>query len=191
MFSLMWVSTMTDLHYENCVLPADYTVPEGTRKLSFYRVTFAAWPALPVGLRSLEVDSCLVEAGGIMDFGAAGPTLEVLKVGFQTFLPVAFPPELKKLGMRKLHFDEGFPALPSTLEELRMIRIYAPQASWDVLRWPAGLWSIFLSSVGMEVLPPMWPPALRKLFIEEMFIASMPPVPEYVGAWQGGDVDFV
>jgi hypothetical protein len=180
---------MTDLSYDNCVLPAEYTIPEGTDELRFYRVTFATWPRLPKSIRRLHVDSCLVEAGGVMEFGDALDSLESLHIGFQTFLPTVFPPNLQRLVLRKVNFDSGFPRLPPDLETLRMIRVYAPPSSWPD-RWPTGLKRLFMSSVGMEDFPPAWPPAMESLFIEEMFIASYPPVPNAVGDWQGGDVDF-
>lgn len=137
-------------------------------ELFLWNVRFPTFPAIPVTVRSLYMDSCTIADGSPMVLHEG---LETLRIGLQTCLPTSFPSSLRALFLRKIRI-ETLPALPEGLQRANFLRL---QTRTPVVL-PASLEVLSLDECTLSVFP-AFPANLRKLMVRECYGRTLPSFP--------------
>jgi hypothetical protein len=143
-------------------------VPPETETLILWNVRFPTFPAIPDTVRSLQMDTCVIEDGSPMVLHEG---LQALRIGHQTCLPLSFPSTLESLMLRKIR-TEVLPPLPESLRQITFLRVQTRTS----ISLPANLESLTLEECLLSSYL-SFPHSLRNLVITECYGRTLPNFP--------------
>ena len=175
------------------------TVSAEVYRLILWNVRFPTFPAIPLTVRELQMDSCVVADGSPMVLHEG---LLSLRIGFQSCLPTSFPSTLESLSLRKIR-TETLPPLPVSLQRISFLRL---QTRTPIVL-PADLNSLTLEECSVSLFPsfpsnmryltitecdgsiPNFPPHLQELSLCDLRLDYLPPIPVSCVAFFEVDVE--